>query len=260
MPTNLRIGIFGDSYADEFPLRSDDNFKNGRMPWSRYLRALNNNDITNFALSASSFHYSAKLFLENYKQFDKVIFVVTFPGRFYISNSTIDPELCHVANLDHLFSKISEYKECIKLGARNCTQTKLDRAMPYLSAIREYYLYLYDYDQIKLFHDALFEKIVNTLPKENMLILPANKNSTPKLWDQDTFSEISQLDNRPSGCVTLDNRQNHLNDTNNKLLATKINNWINTGEFNLNVADFFKPTETFDELWTIIDEPKDFKK
>jgi hypothetical protein len=259
MTTKLRIGIFGDSYADERASVDLSAFENGRLPWGRYLRQLTDHDITNFALAGSSLQYSAKLFLENYKDFDKVIFVVTFPGRFYLSTPDIDPGLRHIANLDHLFSKISEYKEYIKLRVWDCTTPKLEKAMPYLSALRDYYLYLYDYDQSKLFHDALFEKLENTLPKESMLILPANKEVTPRKWEQDTFSEISQLDTVPTNCFTADNRENHLNDANNKLLARKINHWIDTGEFKLAVSDFLPETEAADQLWTIIDEPRDFK-
>ena len=162
----LKIAVFGDSYADTIGIITNAQLAAGDIPWVSMLKELSDNEITNFALLGTSFQYSAKLFFDNFHKYDKIIFVVTYPGRFYISNPDLDPKLVHIANLEHLFYRVDEYKRHAELNTSGYDKSNLDFAMPYLTALKDYYYYLYDYDQNKMFHDALYEKIERTLPRE----------------------------------------------------------------------------------------------
>jgi hypothetical protein len=255
----LKVAIFGDSYVDELADTPEEKLKSN-MPWVRILKKMSPHDITNFGILGSSLQYSAKLFFDLHDKFDKIIFVSTFPGRMHLTNTDVDPFFKHIANLEHLFYRVGLYKEYIEIGAFDAKPKKLEDAMPVLDALRDYYLYLYDYEQIKMFHDALYEKIERTVPKEKLLMMPVVAWAAPDGYTETTFSDISSLDNRPVNVTTLDNRQNHINRRNREILANKVNNWINTGEIDLSISHFSKPEEPFDELFTIMDTPKDFKK
>lgn len=255
-----KIAIFGDSYADGF-----ETYKifPENLPWVGYLKQNSKLEVKNFAVQGSSFDYSAKLFFENYKNFDKVIFVVTTPGRFFLSDPKVDKELVHIANLDHLFWRIDTYKKYIDKALFDCTNNKLDYAMPYLNALREYYLYLYDFDKVKMYHDALYEKIKNSMPSDALLTLPTNCYSTPDATGIVTLADISEFDKKPkigSDKMVMDIRLNHLNKNNRIMLSEKVYQWIETSHFKLTHSDILEASEPLEELFSIVDQPKDFKK
>jgi hypothetical protein len=257
MTEPLKIAVFGDSYADEFKHIKDTEYGTLSLPWVRELKKISNHSITNFAISGSSFYYSAKLFFENYKKFDKIVFVVTYPGRMHINNPDVDENLSHIAGLDHLFWKVEQYEMMLKNESLSLTKEKLDKAMPYLNALRGYYLYLYDYEQIEMFHFALYEKINNMLPHDKLLLMPVITLAAPNFQDT-TLGDISQIDNRPKNYRTEDYRPNHINSNNRRMLAEKINEWINNGVFNLTPDDIRINSEPFDEMFPRMANPVDF--
>lgn len=72
----ITLGIFGDSFAAEWPL---DEF--GGDSWPLKIAKIYNSQ--NFAKAGSSLEYSIDLFEKNHRKFDKVLFVATFHPRVY---------------------------------------------------------------------------------------------------------------------------------------------------------------------------------
>lgn len=250
----LKVAIFGDSYADEFVYVPENDF-HGDLPWVRMLRKIIPHSVTNFALEGSSFYYSAKLCLEKHNDYDKIIFIVTFPDRIYLHSNSIDSHFWHIANLDHLFHKVQTYKHNIATNSWNASQMKLNEAMPYLNAVRDYYLYVYNFEQVKLFHDSLYEKLERSIPKEKIIFIPVVRFAAPadETYNQTTLCDISNLDSRPIDYKTTDTRQNHLNKKNREILAEYFAKWIETGIFNLNIKDFVSPEDSIEQMFPRID-------
>ena len=69
----MSIAIYGDSFADS---------GNNAQAWPKLLEEILNTNIDNFAVSASSAVYSYSVFLKNYKNYEKNIFVLTHSNRF----------------------------------------------------------------------------------------------------------------------------------------------------------------------------------
>jgi hypothetical protein len=241
----MKVGIFGDSYATESMHKPYDiNYDHEGLPWSLYLKKISNYEITNFAVAGSSFQYSAKLFLEHYKNFDKCIFIVTVPGRVHLTNPNIHSKFKHIAGLAHLNSIISNNIN------RNADETShqqiLNENRHYLDALEKYYLYIYDYDQLTLFHNALVEKIAKTLPDSNLLLVPVHCDSIP--GQITTMGTISDLDGSLHQ-THRDIRKNHLNDNNNREFAKQIFNWTTTGSFKLDIINFHQSSHTLNQMW-----------
>lgn len=76
----MKIGIFGDSFAYHNPSNSNDS-------WVSLLSK--DYDVTCYAKNGSSTYYSYQLLKENYKKFDKIIFVITKYDRFQTSAEAI---------------------------------------------------------------------------------------------------------------------------------------------------------------------------
>ena len=64
----MSVAIYGDSFADS---------GNNAQAWPKLLEEILNTNIDNFAVSASSAVYSYSVFLKNYKNYEKNIFVLT---------------------------------------------------------------------------------------------------------------------------------------------------------------------------------------
>lgn len=245
-----KIAIFGDSYADEstgnYP-NTSPNLNEIKKPWVSYLRQMCEIPIINYAVQGSSLYFSADLILKQHNNFDKIIFIITQVGRTYMSNID-DDNLKHISNLDHLNSKVHQYKSYIKQNIKGYTKENLERSLPYLNALKYYYQYIYNFEQLKLFHEALIDKIYYTVPREKILYIPYGQHSKPPYYEGDTLTDISGLDNRKGGS-NWDLRCNHMNDSNNRRLASKVNNWIKGNSFNLSKSDFVKPTESYHEMF-----------
>lgn len=236
----IKVAIYGDSYADQ--QNDNKHFRYDYLPWGRYLKQNTNLEVKNYALQGSSFQYSASLFLKTYTEYDKIVFIVTAPGRLWINNPDLPKWATHIANIRHLYAYINQFK-------KDEDPEVLERIKPILTAAKDYFLHIYDHNQIILFHDALFEKLERLVDKSNIIFIPTGPGSIPGYNDKigTTLAHISGLDDRPANVMDL--RPNHLNNRNNIQLAKKIDSWITSSKFSLNISDFFRPAETPEQLW-----------
>ena len=85
----MKIGIFGDSYADincpDINCHDADS-----KPWPEIIETMMGAEAEFHAQSSTSMWYSYQKFLKNYKKFDNIVFCYTDYNRW---QSITDPEL-----------------------------------------------------------------------------------------------------------------------------------------------------------------------
>jgi len=105
-----KIAIYGDSFGNMRLENFQGDLRDRGLGWPEWLEK--KYQVTNFAQSGSSLFYSYKLFLENNKDFDYNIFLVTEPNRITIPKESIAPgsTLNHHINLS-MIDAYSRYKD-----------------------------------------------------------------------------------------------------------------------------------------------------
>ena len=234
MNKNISIGIFGDSFAAR-------SWGNSNLAWPELLEKDHGyTNITNFAEPASSLYFSYDKFVKYQHKFEKIIFVVTTPGRFSFTSQIEIPKGTHRHFLPnvHAFSNIwsddVNYKNAV-------------------DAVKKYFTYLYNdtedlHKTIGLVHnlklmrpDALliptcFIPMPSTLASVNLLKDPRFKSAMNEIARR----EIEITGNNYHEVISKgrDSRNSHMSQTNNKIFAEKIANYLETDNFLLDVNDF----------------------
>lgn len=230
----VTVGIFGDSFADENVFKD----KPG-LSWVEYLRNYYARDVKSYGKAGTSLYYSYELFLDNYKYYDKVIFVCTDLGRVtlphYITfKSTKYEWLRHIPNHDtaqnHLRPDALELHTPDSINA-----TK---------AAMEYFKYLYDFKKEERIQNLILGDILAKRP--DALILYLHKNQSPyQPIDMVGLIDISVKEVVPYGYehtpIVMDTRKCHMSEVNNKNLAGLLNNWIGGQEISLALNEFEVP-------------------
>lgn len=215
----MKIGIFGDSYAARH--------KHGTgLAWFEHLQKNHNLDVTCFGQPGSSLYYSYTKFIKHHIDFDKVVFLVTGPGRLTLP---IPPEydqqndaLRHVTNYDSFKFTVD-------------ANFKYDNYLNRISeALKLYYTYLMDVDRDLLYHQLLIKEIQQVRP--DGLFIPCFNNlgfpSKKTLFDIH-YIDIKHYNLTESEAVHRDIRHCHMNYENNTIFSNLIKRWIDTGEFDL---------------------------
>lgn len=247
------IGIFGDSFA----CRAWGN--NTGKSWPEILKEKHGYyRQTNFAEAGSSLFFSYHNFLKShtYQPFDKVIFVITSPGRLSLPPSIpINSQWAsrHVVpvslqadfeGLDFLIDNTNnEQEKSLFIGHKRA-----------LHAAEEYFTYIYDdaqdtHNNIGLVNnlmtmrpDGLFIPTVrNETAEEFGLPDPANdRNKFPSVFSEVCKKEITITgkDFFEVASTGRDTRHCHMSEENNEIFADKIAHFLETGEFSLSVDDF----------------------
>lgn len=154
-----RIGIYGDSWAD--PNHGhDDNPGLANFAWcNRFGRA----DI--YAKGGSSIYFSYQLFMQTHEQYDRVIFVATNPGRYYLPIKVDDREV-HLNSLNSTrhFRKEGYKRLNLKMTA------ELDSK---LLALEQYYLELFDFNTDQQVCSLMIDRIMSVRP-DTVLVMAHN--------------------------------------------------------------------------------------
>jgi len=78
----MKLAVFGDSFADLNPTELIDE-KINRFPWPHHLSNLLNAELTCFARAGTSTWWSYQKFLENFKNFDTIVFCYSEYNRWH---------------------------------------------------------------------------------------------------------------------------------------------------------------------------------
>jgi len=100
----MRIGIFGDSYADPEPRTLIDRSQ-GIMPWMLWLEQLSSQTVETFGKSATNIWYSYRRFCQHYRDFDRIVFVYTDYQRWL--NINTQEGLAHIVS-EHQLPHVPE--------------------------------------------------------------------------------------------------------------------------------------------------------
>lgn len=92
----MRIGIFGDSFADE-------NLKPGKS-WIENLR--DNNDVISFGVGGTSLEWSYNNFLNNHSDYEVIIFLATEARRMHMWDYRTNKELLYHINSNNSKNEI----------------------------------------------------------------------------------------------------------------------------------------------------------
>jgi hypothetical protein len=225
----MKIGIFGDSFGDDYNMWPDPYSGVGHS-WVDYLRS-HNLEIDNYSCGGASLFYSYQKFISTYQEYDKIIFLVTSSGRISVPLGNTTEEF----NVSALHHKL-----------RNCADAK--RKIQ-LTAIRDYFMYVKNDIFDNLVHKLLLEDI--SKKHNSMLMIPCFANSgidnqiplvaIPRF--EADFWNMEEV--MPWSDTEYDARKCHMGEENNLMLGQEIHNWVRTENYNLNQENFKTPTKEF---------------
>jgi hypothetical protein len=228
----MKIGIFGDSFADDRTLWVE-HFKDVGPSWIDYLRD-QNIEIDNYAFGGSGLYFSYEKFISNFQKYDKIIFLVTSPGR--ISLPDKDGKYSHwygPAMVEKDLATCFDYNKKVRLNA-----------------VRDYFMYVKNDKFDNLVHDLLIENI--SKKHDSMLMIPSFIYS--RIRSSMPFIKISEFeaafwnlkDVLPHSLGLQDARKCHMCEENNLMVGEEVFNWVKTDKFNLDPKKFNIPTREFD--------------
>jgi hypothetical protein len=224
----MKIGIFGDSFAS---FKSEEN---ATPTWVDILSE--KYDVTNFAVPGSNLYYSVITFLENNRRFDKIIFLVTVPGRLHLPDwVTVDindkfvqgPVLAEWQFNNHI------YLTRVESLARK--------------AAVDYYIYLDDSKYNNFIQELMVNKVIDCRP--DAVVIPVSESSfgNNKYLNKKTLVDIFHKENLAwNETMTtlldkLDFRNCHMTAENNVIFANKVEQWINGDTMQIDLDDFVIP-------------------
>jgi len=260
----MNVGIYGDSFADQ---RSFFTGTNNSLHWAELLGE--KYTIKNYGEGGSSLLYSYYQFINNHKNYDFNIFVVTSPGRLWIDNQ----ELMDTGVMGNgFFPGISsvEFSRLIMSKNRDLSWNKKRLVEQTLSSIESYYLIWRSYQQELLIHQAILNDISRMMA--NTLIIPAFPESFNRKEKFYSLTDISNMelstkgffDRFPDGWGTFisktrmlaDYRKGHFSPENHEILYKKIDQHIvskTTGELQIDLDDFVVPSGPLESMLVLTD-------
>jgi hypothetical protein len=218
----MNIGIFGCSSAVEHY----SFFPNTTIPyhsWS-YLIKEKYSTVENFAQGGSSLYFSYKNWLLNqHKKFDKTIFIVTDPHRWYLPNL---PDQCkHISGVQHLEHLVEKATD------------------PYIKKVYESLINYEVYAKNLEFYSDMHNLMVSVILSQqgpDFLVLPMTENGIPN-WKGDFLKPIFWLDvhfYKVYDWGNKDRRKCHMNRENNKIFSNRVIDWIETGNIDFGIQHF----------------------
>lgn len=235
----MRIAIFGDSFGDDTSIWPRPYMDVGSS-WIDYLR---NQDIEihNYSRYGTSLFYSHQKFISNYQNYDKIVFLVTMPGRLTVPHPTKKNEELHCT------------PGSIQRQITNCTG---DNQKITLNAVQDYFIHVqnarFDREiQKLLIEDIIRKQVTKDNHSNNLLLIPCFHqsgidNQTPLIMITEFEAKFWNLkETIPASPTQLDCRKAHMCEENNLLLGRKVHTWIKTGRFVLLKENFKTPTKDF---------------
>ena len=221
----MKVGIFGDSFASPNKL-------NSTLTWVDILST--KYDLTNHAVSASNLYYSVDLIKKNHLEYDKIILVVTQPGRLKISNWI---------PVDKLANKF-----IIGLNDPNYVNVDLTTIeSSYIEAGNQYFTYLQDSIYDKYIHDLMVNDIRRF--RSDIILIPGFIDSIENIkyscmknifLKENAGWKISQT---TISQKLIDLRNCHMTAENNEIFAINAEKWLFGEPVHINLDDFVTTTD-----------------
>jgi hypothetical protein len=242
----MKIGVFGDSYADPNPWRETS--------WIHYLSSEKNIEIQTFSASGTSHWWSYKEFLNNYTKFDAVIFCHTSPMRWpYL------PKEYHGREWN------------VGYEGKNITSDDFQQN------INRFFGDVFEEPLLAFISSSIIKEVNQRCKQENIYLVNLCMESDYRVYQSSEidFPILTNLDNLSrlertrmegkeyntcellSKLKTFDVRANHLSPANNRLLANLLYKLITEHTMNLNID--LLSNQAWSMPWEIYDTSVDEK-
>jgi hypothetical protein len=227
----FKVGVFGDSFADD---KSKREFEHSYPSWVELLHTVHKHNVTSYGVSGASLYHCFSMFEKHHKDFEKIFFVVTFPGRQRIPDRIpFEPmESWRHSNLHvELMKNIVSSKINIPYIARKAMAVMID-----------YVKYLYDEERECRYHKLMLDEIKRIRPDVVMVdVNPDDVN--PGLL---AISEKERIENGMDVSVFAhgnDNRMCHFSKRNNEIFSQKVDSWLNDSPVVYTLDEFEVPSK-----------------
>lgn len=231
----MKVGIFGDSYADEKIHKLEANYKS----WVEILREKYYPKLTCYGEAGSSLYFSYNKFMDNHNKYDKIIFVTTTYGRLTIPSYIKFLDHPDTYKMYHINGVETAESHLVKPGVMT------PEGILATKASIDYFKYLRDpvYD-MRMHH--LMKNSIKAIRPDAILV----ETLQPGLSDI-SYYEFSPNGDRPAEMWQYhDFRMCHLSKRNNEILADKMFEWSNGAPVHIDVKDFEVPSR--EELFRLL--------
>ena len=216
----MRVGIFGDSFGDDA-----DNFDPNIPSWIECIRQ-QGHLVDNYCKAGTNLWFSYKQFLKNHENYDKVILLVTWPGRIEINEKNTLTELGKYWTVNNIFTAYDSTKDS---GRKQ-----------QLQFLKDYVINLYDPEKETMLHKAILNEI--KLAREDVILYPCHASSIEHtddlpLWEVTEFENSTMSGDNRYGVYKargfIDARCCHMTAPNHKVVANMFIDRINGKESKL---------------------------
>lgn len=217
----MKVGIYGDSFGAS-PIQDYTKYNYIGPAWWEILEK--KYIITNYCEWSASLLYSTSLFLDTYDKHDKIIFLVTHPGRITAEGKD---RFYHFVNY--------EYSTFFK------KRSKKENWEDLLTAVLYYYKHLAN-DKFNLIQHFSYLELIKSVQKD-VYFIPCFENSLKNFnfCLCDIFNKEQEFWKINYSFKNLDIRKGHLSNENHIILAEKIDKYLETKIFDFNINQFTNP-------------------
>lgn len=224
----MKIGIFGDSYANHYVGNTPE------KSWVNYLEDKYN--ITNYAEPGSSLYFSVEKFLEHHEKYDKIIFCITDRERIYLPEYScfLHKTKQGLKKSRHLqFNFLDSFADRIK--KYNSSISNTNHTLKIIQIAKDYYEHVYNDDANNLFYKLMIKEIKSL--RTDGLFFDEN------LWQISRLElehyQIEKILGKKWYETHTDYRSCHLTETNNLNLFNVVDGWLQN--LNFEISNLFKP-------------------
>ena len=232
--------ILGDSFADPREGLPDYTGES----WTKLLEKSNDYTVINKSVGGSSLYYSKLEFDKLQKEVDKVMLVVTIAGRLYFPINDLPEKSAAHHTSNPLWNQLN-MENIKKTNPSNITGIKQ------LEAVRDYFLYICDWQKDYYVNQLILEDIKNIRP--DIILIPAFQSSWYRPNHPTSYlNQISDMEMEHYG-ITHDDlsiktgyadcRKCHMSERNNQIVFEKSLKWLKGDPVEFDISEFEKPTE-----------------
>lgn len=219
----MKIAIYGDSFgSNPIGVKDYSLYPYVKEGWWELLSS--KYSVTNFCEWSASLLFSTDQFVKTHEQFDKIIFLITHPGRITIKD-----------NKKHRHFVNYEYSTFWKKDSKKQNWHDL------LDAVLMYYKYIANDDYTELQHVS-YLNYIKTIRQQDVFLIPCFRHSfTTEFSLCDIFDKEQQYWNINYDVGKLDIRKGHLTNPNHIVLYDIFDNMLQTNKLSLDINMFKNP-------------------
>jgi hypothetical protein len=230
------VAIFGDSFAYSIVYEEEIG---RRTLWADVLKE--KYEVTNYGRAGSNLYFSYTEFLKHQHLYDHIVFVITCPGRIWLSKKSV-----HKTHKHSNYRFISNYYHAKGHLAELGSITAFYETIRSIEAACNYFLYVQDLEYETCIHNLLIKEIINV--RQNTILIPAFEDSWtsgPYKW---SMRQIMEKEEKHWGFNIIpdnkykDYRTCHMTEENNIIFADVVSRWIEGESINFNIDEFVTPS------------------